>query len=95
MSTKTEVKEVSPKTAFINDFMATDPNIEAALEAWKEARGELGTGFKSEFYDELAKGPMDAAALTEFLKGRSANVVKNKANWDGMRKCANRIWELK
>jgi hypothetical protein len=90
-----EVSKVTPKIAFINDFMASNPDYTAALAAWAENRGEVGTGFKAEFYAELEKGPMTAAELDGFLVDRSPNVVKNKANWDGVRKMANRIWEAR
>jgi hypothetical protein len=91
----TEVKTETPKIAFINDFMSSNPDYKAALAAWAEKRGDIGTGFKAEFFAELEKGPMDPAALEYFLGDRSPNVRKNKANWDGIRKMANRIWEAK
>ena len=94
-SKKTEVKALTPKIAFINDFMSKNPDYPAALVAWAETRGEIGTGFKAEFFAELEKGSMSAEGLDLFLLDRSANVRKNKANWDGIRRMANRIWEAK
>lgn len=94
-SKKTEVKALTPKIAFINDFMSKNPDYPAALVAWAETRGEIGTGFKAEFFAELEKGSMSAEALDVFLSGRSDNVRKNRANWDGIRRMANKIWEAK
>ena len=101
MSKKNEAVEVvvlntkvSPKTAFINNYFATGGNdIGEALKSWAESRGDTGAGFKAEFFAELERGVMDAAALDTFLADRSDNVKKNKANWDGIRKMANRIHE--
>ena len=65
-----------------------------ANKYWIENRPERGTGFKARFYAELEKGIMDAEAFNKFLEPESDNVKKNKANFDGVRKMANRIWEL-
>jgi hypothetical protein len=38
---------------------------------------------------------MSVEAFDAFLKPESDNVRKNRANFDGVRKMANAIWELK
>ena len=64
-----------------------------ATKFWAANKPEAGTGFKAGFYAELEKGFMDADAFDLFLADKSPNVRKNRANFDGVRKMANRIWE--
>jgi hypothetical protein len=62
-------------------------DFNGANKYWIENRPERGTGFKARFYAELEKGAMSVP--------ESDNVRKNRANFDGVRKMANAIWELK
>lgn len=84
------------KAEYINDQIASgETDIEVILESWAEYRGETGSGFKADFFAELEKGPMDPEAMDAFLADKSENVRKNRANWNGIRGMANRIWEAK
>jgi len=87
---------MSTKKEFLNSWMeANGIDVEAALVAWAEARGEIGSGFKADFFAELEKGEMDEKAMDTFLADKSPNVIKNRANWNGIRGMANRIWKAK
>ena len=70
-------------------------DFNGANKYWIENRPERGTGFKARFYAELEKGAMSVEAFDAFLNPESDNVRKNRANFDGVRKMANAIWELK
>ena len=84
------------KNEFLADWMENNSiDIPAALEAWAEYRGETGSGFKADFFAELEKGAMTVEAMDIFLSDKSENVIKNRANWNGIRGMANRIWEAK
>lgn len=67
---------------------------DVATKFWTENKPEVAKGFKAVFFDFLVEGAKTESDLDEFLKGKSVNVVKNRANWVGMMTCANRIWEI-
>ena len=69
------------KNEFLADWMTNNEiDVNLALEAWSEYRGETGSGFKADFFAELEKGAMDIEAMDLFLADKSANVRKNRAN---------------